>query len=72
MPLPNPKKVKPVGMRPKVTQEHRVCRNCSLHYDEHDKGYDGRMILCRCPHFKFSRLLDYTPDTCIHFDKITV
>lgn len=55
-------------MRKKREKDMRLCHNCKHHYDEHSKAKDGRMILCRCPFFKFSRLQYYERDSCDKYE----
>lgn len=48
----------------------RICHNCEHHYDEHSKAFDGHMILCRCPFFKWCRFQYKMADACDHFKRI--
>lgn len=57
-------------MKKPKNKETRYCRDCIHHYDEHDMASDGSMILCRCPFFRFSRLMNYQPDTCHAYARI--
>ena len=54
---------------PKREKPQYTCADCANSYDYHERGWDGKPFLCRCPFYtggKFSRFLS-DPQCNDHF-----
>lgn len=43
----------------KQSRPKNLCRDCAKAYDFHCKSVKGEFFMCRCPHHKFSRLINH-------------
>lgn len=46
------------------------CRDCARSYDWRDRGFDGSLILCRCPFYTGGKWCKFLTDPqCEHFTR---
>ena len=55
----------------KITKKEQPkyhCRDCKFSYDWHEKGYDGKPFLCKCPFYKEGKWYKFLKDKeCANF-----
>ena len=46
-------------MKKEKPKQDKFCRDCANHFDEHNTGYDGTPILCKCKFDNVDHLLNF-------------